>query len=241
MTLELRQLLFDFDKPIEHVYFPEDAIGSVVSPLADGSAVETAIVGHEGMIGLPVFLGTERMSAQAFIQSAGRGWRMSAAALREAVAEGGELGPRLLRYIQTVLTQVGQSSACNRMHSVEVRCARWLLMTQDRVGRDEFSLTHQFLAQMLGVRRATVTVTAGALQKAGFIEYSRGIISILDRKGLENAACECYNIIRHELDRVLGDRPAGMNPLAGMKTAQDDHSILDAPGPRQNIDVPSSY
>ena len=238
VTLELRELLFEFDTPIEYVYFPEDAIGSVVSPLADGSAVETAIVGHEGMIGLPVFLGTERMSAQAFVQSPGHGWRMSAAALHDELARGGQLGPRLLRYIQTLLTQVGQSSACNRMHSVNERCARWLLMTHDRVGRDEFLLTHQFLAQMLGVRRATVTVTAGALQKAGFIKYSRGIITILDRPRLEKAVCECYHVIRHELHRVLGDRAAGVHPLAGLKMSEGDHSILDAPSPRPDIDFP---
>jgi len=204
--LELKQILFDYDEPIEHVYFPEDCVGSVLSVMSDGTAVEAATVGLEGMIGLPVFLGAVQTQAQAVCQIPGAALRMEVPAFREAIRQGGQLPVILGRYTQALFTLLAQSSACNRLHSVRERCARWLLMTHDRIGRDKFPLTHQFLSQMLGVRRATVTEAAGSLQAAELIDYSYGQITMMDRKGLEAAVCECYSIIRREFERLLVNR-----------------------------------
>ena len=203
MALEFKQVLFEVDVPIAHVYFPEDAVVSILAVMPDGTAVEVATTGREGMVGLPVFLGSGSMSAQAFVQVPGHGWRMSAEALREHGRRTGALRGLLERYTQALFTQVSQGTACNRLHSLEERCARWLLMTQDRVGADTFALTQQFLSQMLGVRRAGVSEVASVLQGEGLIRYSRGRVSILDRQGLEDSACECYGIIRREFARLL--------------------------------------
>ena len=203
VNLELKQILFDVDAVIPHAYFLEDGVVSVLGVMKDGTAVETATIGHEGLVGLPLFLGTDRTAAQGFCQVPGRALRLEADAFRQAIAQIPALRDVTARYTQALFTLVAQSSACNRLHSVEQRCARWLLMTHDRVGRDEFPLTHLFLSQMLGVRRATVTEAAGALQGAGLIEYAYGRIAVRDRPGLERAACECYAIIRREFDRLL--------------------------------------
>ena len=208
VPLQLKQVVADVSQPIEHVYFCDDAIISVLSVMADGSAIESATVGNEGMVGVSLLLGVDRMALQAFVQVPGYAWRMDADAFAEAIARGGEL-PRLLgRYVIALITQMGQASGCNRKHTIEERCARWLLMTHDRVGRDEFVLTHHILSQMLGVRRATVTVAAGRFQRAGLIRYARGHVTIVDRAGLERAACECYHVVRAYYDRMLGASPA---------------------------------
>jgi CRP-like cAMP-binding protein len=220
-----RHVLFDVDESIKFVYFPEDCVASIVGVMADGSAVETATVGNEGMVGLPLFLGADRMPAQAFCQIAGHAFRLPAAAFREALGQSSALRDVLGRYTQALFTQVAQSSACNRRHNVQQRCARWLLQSQDRVGRDEFPLTQQFLSQMLGVRRATVTEVAGALQTVGLIDYTYGRITIRDRPGLEAASCECYEIIRREYARLLEglDLPS---PLDSVTTEQEGKSTL---------------
>jgi CRP-like cAMP-binding protein len=219
VRLELRDVVFEPNRTIEHVFFPEDGVISILGLLEDGSAVETATVGNEGMVGVPVFLGAMQMAGQAFAQVPGSAWRMPAAALREEVRRGSPLAQLLGRYTQALFTLVAQSSACNRKHLVEQRCARWLLMTHDRVGGDTFELTHLFLSQMLGVRRATVSETAAQLQQAGLIEYTRGRITILDRARLEAAACPCYGIIRGEFARMLeGEEP---------RTALDDISVSE--------------
>jgi CRP-like cAMP-binding protein len=233
IALELRQLLFEVDVPIEHVYFPENIVVSILAVMPDGSAVEVATAGREGMVGLPVFLGSDRMTAQAFVQVPGHAWRMSAAALREHSRRSPGLRALLERYTQALFTQVSQGSACNRLHPLEERCARWLLMTQDRVGSGEFPLTQQFLSQMLGVRRAGVSEAASTLQREGFIRYNRGRVVIEDRKGLEAAACECYGIIRAEFDRLLdGGKTRG--PQAGMeaRTSKAGRSTLGDGSPR---------
>jgi CRP-like cAMP-binding protein len=206
VDLELKVVLFDYDQPIEHVYFPEDCIGSVLSIMSDGTAVEAASVGREGMVGLPIFLGATRTQAQALCQVPGAALRMKASAFREAVQQGGQLSVILGRYTQALFTLLAQSSACNRLHTVRKRCARCLLMTQDRVGRDQFPLTQQFLSQMLGVRRATVTEAAGSLQASGLIEYAYGQIHVTDRPGLEATVCECYTIIQREFELLLENR-----------------------------------
>jgi CRP-like cAMP-binding protein len=196
-------MLYDAGGPIPHVYFPTNCVLSMLTDV-DGEAVEVATVGNEGMAGLPVFLGTGTIPSRCFAQVPGDALRMRAAALREEVKGGGALHDVLLKYTHYLLAQATQSAACNRLHSAEERLCRWLLMTQDRVGSDWFPLTQDFMAQMLGVRRATVSLTASALQHAGLIKYSRGKVTVLDREGLEGASCGCYGIVRKELERLLG-------------------------------------
>jgi CRP-like cAMP-binding protein len=165
--------------------------------------VEVGTVGNEGMLGLPVFLGADSSPGAAFCQVPGRALRMPAEALRAAASVEGPLRDLLQRYAQALMDQIAQSAACNRAHSTEERLCRWLLMTHDRVGADRFPLTQEFLGQMLGVRRAGVSATASILQRAGFIRYSRGTITITDRAGLESASCGCYRVVRDEFDRLL--------------------------------------
>jgi CRP-like cAMP-binding protein len=202
VELELRTVLYEGNAPITHVFFLGRGVASIIAPVGDGASVEVGTVGNEGLVGLPLLFGVDREPAKAFIQVAAGGVRVTAAAFQAAVAESAPLRALFLRYAQSYLSQVSQSSACNRAHSIEERCARWLLMTHDRVEADEFPLTQEFLALMLGVRRAGVTVAAGVLQKAGFIEYTHGRIKIVDRPGLENAACACYQIIRDSYNGV---------------------------------------
>ena len=236
VTLEFKQVVYDVDQPIEHVYFPETGMVSILGVMADGSAIETATVGNEGFVGLPVFLGTDRTSAHAFAQVPGIALRMPADALRAAIARSAALTRVLNRYTAALFTLVAQSSACNRLHTMQQRLARWLLHTHDRVGRDEFPLTHLFLSQMLGVRRATVTEAMGLLQQAGDITYEMGRVRVRDRAALERTACECYRIITREFDRLLDSgngRPARMpNPLERVMTAKDGRSTVGDGSPR---------
>jgi CRP-like cAMP-binding protein len=226
-----RELAFDVDVPISHVYFPEDCVISIVGVMTDGSAVETATVGLEGMVGLPVFLGVESTPAQAFCQIPGEALRLDTGTLQQEVARGGHLAAMLARYTQAHFTQIAQSSACNRVHTMRQRCARWLLQTHDRVTSDEFPLTQRFLSQMLGVRRATVTEAARSLQHAGVITYVHGRVTIRDRRGLERAACECYAIVQREFERLLEGRNPP-SPLAGVRISERGHSIAgDAVSP----------
>ncbi|MBV9859956.1 MAG: Crp/Fnr family transcriptional regulator [Alphaproteobacteria bacterium] len=204
LDIELRHSVYEPDRPSEYVYFPLSGIISIHKKMRDGVAVEVATIGNEGMVGLEIFLGGEQTPASAFCQIAGRAARIGAAAFREAVRDSAPLTALLLRYTQAVLTQIAQSAACNRMHSIDERCARWLLMTHDRVGGDRFELTQEFLAEMLGVRRPSVSIAAGILQRAGFIRYSRGRVEVIDRTGLESAACECYAVIAREYERLIG-------------------------------------
>jgi CRP-like cAMP-binding protein len=218
VSVQQRQIVFDVGQPIRHVYFPENAVFSIVGVMSDGSAVETAAVGWEGMVGLPVFLGTDRTPAQAFCQIPGDALRLDTATLQAEVARGGELHSILNRYTQAHFTQVAQASACNRLHTMRQRCARWLLHTHDRVGRDEFPLTQRFLSQMLGVRRATVTEAARSLQQAGFINYVHGRVTVRDRRGLEDISCECYAIVQREFERLLEGR-VSPSPLDGVRVS----------------------
>jgi CRP-like cAMP-binding protein len=238
--LELRQVLFDVDRPIEHVYFPEAAVVSVLSVMADGTAVETATVGHEGMVGLPVFLGTDQMSAQAFCQISGPALRMPSDAFRRAAERSRALTRAMQRYTQALFGFVAQNSACNRLHTMPERCARWLLHTHDRVGGDEghhdFPLTHQFLSQMLGVRRATVTEVMGAMQSAGTITYGMGRVAVCDRDALERAACECYAVIVREFDRLLDGAPTHDvgDPLGDVRTSEGGRTVVGDGTPRRS-------
>ncbi|HVE78888.1 MAG TPA: Crp/Fnr family transcriptional regulator [Gemmatimonadaceae bacterium] len=234
VPLELRHLVFDVDQPIEHVYFPEAGVVSIVSVMADGTAAETATVGYEGMVGLPVFLGTDRTASQAFCQVRGEAYRLTTPAFLQAVGESATLRAVLGRYAQALFTLVAQSSACNRLHPMRQRCARWLLMTHDRVGTATFALTQQFLSQMLGVRRATVTEAAGELQAAGLIEYAYGKITVRDRPGLERAACECYAITQREFARLLEGRSLP-GPLTGVRLSEGGLSAVGDGTPREDV------
>jgi CRP-like cAMP-binding protein len=207
IPLRVRDIAYETHQPIEHVVFPVDGVISIVTPIegAPSSMVEVATVGREGLVGLPLFLGVDRTPGFAFTQVEGRGFRMPAEAFVE-LARSSEPFTRLLRrYTQALLVQISQSTACNRVHTVQERCARWLLMTHDRVQGDRFGLTQQFLGMMLGERRAAVNVAASAMQKAGFIRYVRGRIAVLDRAGLESASCRCYRLVREEYERMLGE------------------------------------
>lgn len=203
LDVALRHEVFPADGPIEHVYFPLSCVISVHTRMQDRVAVEIVAVGREGMVGLPIFLGGERTPATAFCQIAGRALRMGADAFRTAVAGSPALNTLLLRYTQALLTHVSQSAAWNRVHPVAERCARWLLSTHDNVDGETFELTQEFLAEMLGVRRPRVSVAASILQRTGFIQYSRGRVRIVDRAGLQSAACECYGVIAREYARLF--------------------------------------
>ncbi|WP_414582072.1 Crp/Fnr family transcriptional regulator [Scytonema sp. PCC 10023] len=204
VPLEYRQILYTPNEPIDYIYFPNYGVVSLLNLMENGDAVEVGTVGNEGMVGLPVFLGANTIPGEAFSQIPGEALRMRADVFQREITPGSPLHTLLLRYTQALFNQIAQSSACNRLHSIEERFCRWMLMTQDRVGSNQFPLTQEFLAQMLGVRRASVSVVAAIIQKAGLITYKRGKMTILDREGLQDATCECYAIIKQEFNRLLG-------------------------------------
>jgi CRP-like cAMP-binding protein len=195
--------VFAPDESITHVHFPLRGVISIVVAMEEGGVAEVGTVGNEGMAGVPLLLGAERTPNLAFYQVPGESLRMSRAAFEQEIAERGAFEKVMRLHAQGFLNQVCQSAACNRLHDVEQRLCRWILMSHDRVGSDTVRLTQDFLAEMLGVRRASVTVVARILQKAGFIRYRRGIIDVLDRAGLEESSCECYGVVRKEYERLL--------------------------------------
>jgi CRP-like cAMP-binding protein len=203
VSLVLKQHLVEPEKPIDHVYFVQrGAIVSLVMTMSDGASVEVGTVGNEGMVGMGVYLESIHVHHRAFTQVPGEALRIPANVFRQQMDRSPELRTLVHRYAGALMIQVMQGSACNRLHAVEARCARWLLMTQDRVGGPQFPLTQEFLAQMLGIRRASVTVVAGMLQQSRIIHYIRGKVTILDRERLEAVSCECYGVIRREMDRL---------------------------------------
>lgn len=204
VSLTYKQSIYQPNEPIEYVYFLSHDIISLVVSTEDGGVVEAATVGNEGMVGIPVFLEADTVPSVAIVQVPGDALRMKADAFRDWVARSQPFQYLLKRYTQVMFNSIMQTAACNRLHEIEQRCCRWLLMTHDRVESDKFSLTQEFLAQMLGVRRPSVSVVASILQKAEPIRYTRGKIAILDRSGLEAATCECYRVIKQEFDRLLG-------------------------------------
>jgi CRP-like cAMP-binding protein len=203
--LELKDLLLEPGKRIDHVYFPINAVGSILGLVDDSPGVEIATVGNEGMIGLSVSWGITTMNPRELSQCQvpGDTLVMDADTFASRVTEDGAFAEAIHLYTQAFVSQIGQQVACNGLHSVEERAARWMLLTADRVGADEFPLTQEFLAQMLGVRRPSVTVVEGTLQQAGLIRSRRGRIEITDRRGLEQASCECYAVLRDVFDRLL--------------------------------------
>ena len=197
VSLTLREVLHEAGAKIEHIYFPTTGCVSMIHTTEDGS-VEVGTIGFEGFAGVPVVLRADTEPTQALVQVEGAAYRISANAFRDVVAESKHMERIFLRYAMALFNQVAQSVVCNRLHSLEERCARWLLITHDRVDGDEFKLTQEFLSYMLGVHRPAVTLAAGILQQAGFIHYSRGNIAITDRSGLEGASCSCYQATRDD-------------------------------------------
>ncbi|MBD1925376.1 Crp/Fnr family transcriptional regulator [Trichocoleus sp. FACHB-90] len=204
VSLSLKQVLQEVGEPIEYVYFPQNAIVSALTTMADGSMIEVGLVGKDGVTGIPAALGDNIAATNAIVQAAGSGMRMKASVLKTEFERGGVLQSLLLRYMQAQHAFVTQNAACNRLHHLETRLARWLLLACDRVGSNELPMTHEFMSQMLGVRRAGVTEAANALQQSGLIRYKRGKVIILNRQELEAATCECYEIINGEYARLLG-------------------------------------
>lgn len=203
VVLETGEVIAEENEQFRYVHFIESAVVSIVNRVGGGT-VEVGTVGNEGMAGLAVFLDGGIAASRTFAQVPGDSKRMRADVFAAGIDKRPALRGLLNRYTQAFITQVSQTAACNRVHHVNERCARWLLMTHDRIdGGDTFPLTHQYLAFMLGARRAGVTVAAGALQKAGLIQYKRGRITVIDRAGLERASCDCYGIVRKHFDRLM--------------------------------------
>jgi CRP-like cAMP-binding protein len=200
--LSVKTVIFDPGQPIAHIHFPVDGVISLVTPLADGNIVEVATIGNEGIVGVPLVPGGS-LAVRAISQVAGRTLRIDATEFIKSLERMPAFRALVQKYVQALFGQISQAAACNRLHSNEERLSRWLLMSHDRVGTDTFPITHEFLGQMLGSRRATVTLSAGLLQSAGLIRYHRGRVTIVDRDGLESVSCECYGIIKAALDRVL--------------------------------------
>jgi len=200
--LKLGEFLHMPDERVEHVYFPTDGIVSLLATLEGGETVETGVVGREGMVGISIVLGVDTTTSQSLVQGSGHALRMKAQSLKPFLNNGGRLQDLLLRYIHTVFSQISQTAACNRVHTLNERLARWLLLTHDRLEHDTFDMTHEFLARMLGTRRAGVSIAASALREAGLIDYSRGQVVVLNRKGLEEGCCECYGVVKADADRL---------------------------------------
>ena len=202
--LVLGQAIQEPGEKAEYVYFPTGGMISIVAAMADGAAVEIGMAGKEGMFGISIILGDDTPAQKAMVQLPGSALRMRSTQLRRAAQASPELHGLLLRYAQTVLTAATQSAACNRLHSLEQRCARWLLAARDRAEGDTFPITHEFLAMMLGVRRPGVTIAVQNFRDGGMITYNHGTMAVLDRVGLEAASCECYRFIQDESKRLLG-------------------------------------
>ena len=203
VRLGFRELVYDSNQELAYVYFPLDGVFSVVTILDQEGPIAVATVGNEGFLGLPVLLGGDSTPGRAFCQMPGETLRMRSQRFRDHLSREAPLRDVLLRYTQAYLTLISQSAACNRVHAVDERLACWLLTTHDRLGRDEFPLTQEFIGMMLGVSRGSVNTAASALQRAGLIHCQRGRITLTDRAGLESAACMCYAVIRREFDRLL--------------------------------------
>lgn len=215
VPLAYRQSLYRARQRLGFVYFIETGVGSLVNTMANGQAAEVGTIGNEGMVGLPLLLGDDRAPTSVYVQVPGAGLRMTAARFSAELARSASMRMVMHRYAHALFNQVAQSAACNHFHSLEQRCCRWILMTHDRMQSDDFLLTQEFLAMMLGVQRTGVSVAAGALQRAGLIRYSRGVVTILDRRRLRQRACECYGLSKREFDRLLGKPPTHAGKARG--------------------------
>jgi CRP-like cAMP-binding protein len=203
VALPLGEALYESGIVLRHVYFPTNSIISLLYVMADGASAEIAVVGNEGVVGVSLFMGGETTPSRAVVQSAGHAYQLPGQSLKEEFIRGGAMQHLLLRYTQSLLTQMAQTAVCNRHHSLDQQLCRWLLLSLDRLGSNELVMTQELIANMLGVRREGVTEAAGNLQVAGLIRYSRGHITVLDRPGVEARTCECYAVVKRECDRLL--------------------------------------
>ncbi|KIU48790.1 MULTISPECIES: Crp/Fnr family transcriptional regulator [Pseudomonas] len=203
VALPLGKVIYEPGDRLTHVYFPTDAIVSLLYVMENGASAEICVVGNEGLVGIAVFMGGESTSNRAVVQSAGLAWRLPGQRLKDEFDRHGELLLLMLRYTQSLITQMAQTAVCNRHHSIDQQLCRWLLLSLDRLTGNELNMTQELIANMLGVRREGVTDAAGKLQRLGVIEYSRGHIKVLDRPQLERLSCECYAVVRSETQRLL--------------------------------------
>jgi CRP-like cAMP-binding protein len=203
VQMPLGEVLYESGDRLRHAYFPTTCIVSLLYVMETGDSAEIAIVGNEGLIGVALFMGGETMPNRAVVQSSGHAYRLRAALILQEFSRNGPLLHLLLRYTQALITQMAQTAVCNRHHSVDQQLCRWLLLSLDRLPGDELTMTQELIANMLGVRREGVTEAAGKLQRAGLIDYSRGHIKVLNRPGLEERVCECYQVVKTEFDRLL--------------------------------------
>lgn len=208
VTLPLGKVLYESGDALRHVYFPTDAIVSLLYVMEDGASAEISVVGNEGLIGVAVFMGGESTPSRAIVQSAGHAYRLPGQKLKDEFNRHGEMLQLMLRYTQALITQMAQTAVCNRHHSIDQQLCRWLLLSLDRLPSNQLSMTQELIANMLGVRREGVTEAASKLQKLGVIKYSRGHITVLDRPQLEALCCECYAVVKRETDRLLPYLPA---------------------------------
>lgn len=205
VAMPLGEMIYEPGRHMYHAYFPTTSIVSLHYVTESGASAETAGVGNEGIVGVTIFMGGDTTSSSAVVQTAGHAYRLEATLLKQEFNRAGFMQGLLLRYTQALMTQMSQSAACNRHHSVEQRLCRWLLLTLDRCASNELVMTQELVASMLGVRREGITEAAGNLQRAGFISSRRGHISVIERSGLEAAACECYAVVKKEMGRLLDD------------------------------------
>jgi CRP-like cAMP-binding protein len=205
-SLKLGLALYESGGEQGYVYFPSSSIVSLLYVMQDGASAEIAVVGHEGVVGISLFMGGETTPSRAVVQSGGEAYRLRGSLLKAEFERGGPLQYLLLRYTQALITQMAQTAVCNRHHAVEQQLCRWLLLSLDRLASSELIMTQELIANMLGVRREGVTEAAGKLQQSGLIEYSRGKITVLDRPRLEKQVCECYAVVKREYDRLLPPR-----------------------------------
>jgi CRP-like cAMP-binding protein len=209
-ALEFKCPLYEANEPIEYVHFIETGVASLVNTMTNGDVAEVGTIGNEGFVGLPVLFGDKEAPTSVYMQVGGAGLKMKADVFRAEMQANASTQRAMLGYAHAFFNQVAQSAACNTLHLLEQRCCRWLLMTQDRMQSCNFPLTQEFLAMMLGVRRASVTDAARALKRAGLINYTRGCVTILDRAGMEKRTCECYGVTKREFDRLLGLFPSSI-------------------------------
>jgi CRP-like cAMP-binding protein len=205
VAMPLGDALYESGVMLRHVYFPTNAIVSLLYVMADGASAEIAVVGNEGVVGVSLFMGGETTPSRAVVQSAGDAYRLEGIVVKEEFTRAGAMQHLLLRYTQALITQMAQTAVCNRHHSLDQQLCRWLLLSLDRLTSNELVMTQELIANMLGVRREGVTEAAGKLQEAGLIQYSRGRITVLNRAGIEARTCECYAVVKTECDRLLPD------------------------------------
>jgi CRP-like cAMP-binding protein len=203
VDLELGAVIYEAGQNISKVYFPTNSIISLLYVMLDGASAEISVVGHEGMVGIAVFMGGASTPSRALVQSAGTAYRLSALDLQREFNNDADVRMQMLRYTQALITQMAQTAVCNRHHSIDQQLCRWLLLSLDRLSSNQLTMTQELIANMLGVRREGVTEAAGKLQKQGVIEYRRGRITVLDRPKLEQLCCECYQVVKTECDRLL--------------------------------------